>query len=96
VSGWPPSRASPPTCGGCCFIAGKQVPASSRAKEALWGIAVELHIASKSYVQELKRAGLKVVLWKVNEESTWAKARSLGADKVLTDNPNAYAAWAAK
>jgi glycerophosphoryl diester phosphodiesterase len=78
------------------FIAGKQVPASSLAKEGLWATAVELHIASKSYVQELKRAGLKVVIWKVNEESTWVRARSLGADKVLTDNPNAYATWAAK
>jgi glycerophosphoryl diester phosphodiesterase len=78
------------------FIAGRQVPASSLAKERLWAAAVELHVASKSYVQELKRAGLKVVIWKVNEESTWAKARSLGADKVLTDNPNAYAAWAAR
>jgi glycerophosphoryl diester phosphodiesterase len=78
------------------FVAGTQVPASSLAKERLWAAAVELHVASKSYVQELKRAGLKVIIWKVNEKSTWAKARSLGADKVLTDNPNAYAAWAAK
>jgi glycerophosphoryl diester phosphodiesterase len=78
------------------FIAGRQVPVSSLGKERLWAVAVELHVASKSYVQELKRAGLQVVIWKVNEKSTWAKARSLGADKVLTDNPNAYAAWAAK
>lgn len=78
------------------FIAGGQVPVSSLTKERLWAVAVELHVASRSYVQELKRAGLQVVIWKVNEKSTWAKARSLGADKVLTDNPNAYAAWAAR
>jgi glycerophosphoryl diester phosphodiesterase len=78
------------------FVAGKQVAATSLAKEHLWAAAVELHIASKTYVQQLKDAGLKVILWRVNEKSTWAKARALGADKVLTDNPHAYAVWAAK
>jgi glycerophosphoryl diester phosphodiesterase len=89
-------RAIAPELHRMLFVAGKQVPATSLAKEHLWAAAVELHIATKTYVQQLKDAGLKVVIWRVNEPSTWAKARALGADKVLTDNPHAYAVWAAK
>jgi glycerophosphoryl diester phosphodiesterase len=71
----------------------EKVPVSQLADEKLWAVAVNHEVASKSYVTELKKAGLVVVVWTVNEEQAWEKARSAGADKVLTDKPKAYAAW---
>jgi glycerophosphoryl diester phosphodiesterase len=77
------------------FISEK-VPASQLADEGLRAVAVKSDIAAKDYITELKKAGLIVVVWTVNEEQAWAKARSAGADKVLTDKPSAYAAWLSK
>jgi len=77
------------------FISEK-VPASQLADEGLWAVAVKSDIAAKGYIAELKKAGLIVVVWTVNEEQAWAKARSAGANKVLTDKPSAYAAWLSK
>ena len=54
---------------------------------------VMVDVATTSYVKELKEAGLVVVVWTLNEESAWQQARSIGADKVLTDRPQTYAAW---
>jgi glycerophosphoryl diester phosphodiesterase len=59
----------------------------------LWGVAVNYKIASKDYISQLKKAGLVVVVWTVNEKDAWAKMRSAGADKVLTDKPRAYSEW---
>ena len=72
---------------------GEKVPASRLEGEKLWAVAVNHDIAAKDYIAELKKAGLIVIVWTVNEERAWAKARSAGADKVLTDKPSAYAAW---
>ena len=72
---------------------GEKVPASRLEGEKLWAVAVNQDIAAKDYIAELKEAGLIVIVWTVNEERAWAKARSAGADKVLTDKPSAYAAW---
>ena len=72
---------------------GEKVPASQLAEEDLWAIAVNQDVTTKGYVSELKKAGLIVIVWTVNEEQAWEKARSAGADKVLTDKPKAYAAW---
>ena len=77
------------------FISEK-VPASRLNQEKLWAVAVNQDVATKGYLTELKDAGLVVVVWTVNEEDAWAKARSAGADKVLTDKPSAYAAWLGK
>jgi glycerophosphoryl diester phosphodiesterase len=77
------------------FISEK-VPASQLADEGLWAVAVKSDIAAKDYITELKKAGLIVIVWTVNEEQAWAKARSAGANKVLTDKPSAYAAWLSK
>jgi glycerophosphoryl diester phosphodiesterase len=77
------------------FISEK-VPASQLADEGLWAVAVKSDIAAKDYITELKKAGLIVIVWTVNEERAWAKARSAGADKVLTDKPSAYDAWLSK
>jgi glycerophosphoryl diester phosphodiesterase len=75
---------------------GEKVPASQLAQEDLWAVAVNHEVATKSYITELKKAGLVVIVWTVNEEQAWEKARSAGADKVLTDKPKAYAAWVDK
>jgi glycerophosphoryl diester phosphodiesterase len=72
---------------------GEKVPASQLAQEDLWAVAVNQDVATKGYISELKKAGLIVIVWTVNEEQAWEKARSTGADKVLTDKPKAYAAW---
>lgn len=74
----------------------EQVPASQLVHEKLWGVAVNHDVATKDYITELKKADLVVVVWTVNEEQAWAKARSAGAEKVLTDKPRAYKAWLSK
>jgi glycerophosphoryl diester phosphodiesterase len=71
---------------------GEKFPAS-RLEGKLWAVAVNHDVAAKDYIAELKEAGLIVIVWTVNEERAWAKAKSAGADKVLTDKPSAYAAW---
>ncbi len=78
------------------LFVGEKVPASRLADEKLWAVAVNYDIATKDYIAELKKAGLIVIVWTVNEERAWAKAKSAGADKVLTDKPRAYATWLAK
>ena len=74
----------------------EQVPASQLADEDLWAVAVNYDVATKGYISKLKKAGLIVVVWTVNEEQAWAKAKAAGADKILTDKPRAYADWLAK
>jgi glycerophosphoryl diester phosphodiesterase len=74
----------------------EKVPANQLADAKLWAVAVKYDIAAKDYISELKKAGIIVVVWTVNEEQAWAKAKSAGADKVLTDKPRAYQAWLAK
>jgi glycerophosphoryl diester phosphodiesterase len=75
---------------------GEKVPASQLADEELWAVAVNFDVATKGYISELKKAGLVVIVWTVNEEQAWEKSRLAGADKVLTDKPSAYAEWLAK
>ena len=74
----------------------EKVPVGKLVDEKLWAVAVNYDVASKDYIAELKEAGLIVIVWTVNEEQAWAKARSAGADKVLTDKPRAYEAWLSK
>jgi glycerophosphoryl diester phosphodiesterase len=74
----------------------EQVPVSDLDHEKLWAVAVRYDVASKDYISKLKKAGLIVVVWTVNEEQAWAKAKSAGADKVLTDKPRAYKDWLSK
>ena len=77
------------------FIHTARAPVGSLSRR-LWAVAVGMDILSRSYVQELKRAGLVVVAFTPNEEATWDKARASGVDKVLTDRPNGYSDWLAK
>ena len=74
----------------------EKVPVNRLVDEDLWAVAVNYDVATEDYVAELKKAGIIVVVWTVNEERAWAKAKSAGANKVLTDKPRAYAAWLAK
>jgi glycerophosphoryl diester phosphodiesterase len=74
----------------------EQVPVSDLDHEKLWAVAVRYDVASKDYISQLKKAGLIVIVWTVNEEQAWAKAKSAGADKVLTDKPQAYKDWLSK
>ena len=78
------------------LFVGEKVPVSRLAGEKLWAVAVNHEVATKDYVTELKKAGIIVIVWTVNEEQAWEKARSAGTDKVLTDKPSAYADWLAK
>jgi glycerophosphoryl diester phosphodiesterase len=75
------------------LFVGEKVPVSQLTDEKLWAVAVNQQVASKGYITELKKAGIIVIVWTVNEEQAWEKARSAGADKVLTDKPTAYAEW---
>ena len=58
--------------------------------------AVDKAIATRTYVRALKEVGLTVIDYLLNEEADWARAKAVGADKVLTDNPLAYDAWLSK
>jgi glycerophosphoryl diester phosphodiesterase len=78
------------------LFVGEQVPVSRLVSAELFAVAVNQDVASKRYITDLKKAGIVVVVWTVNEEQAWEKARSAGADKVLTDKPSAYQEWLGK
>ncbi len=69
------------------------VPVRELAGEDLWAVATYSQITTKRYVRDLHDAGVIVVEWPLNDPAAWAAGRAVGADKVLTDNPSAYAAW---
>ena len=71
----------------------RRIPVGELEKEHLWAVAVKSPVASKTYVGDLQHAGLIVVDWPLNEAGAWATGESVGADKVLTDYPNAYSEW---
>jgi glycerophosphoryl diester phosphodiesterase len=77
------------------FIHTAQAPVASLSKR-LWAVAVAMEILSRSYVRELKRAGLVVIAFTPNEEATWETAQASGVDKVVTDRPKVYSDWVAK
>jgi glycerophosphoryl diester phosphodiesterase len=78
------------------LFVGEKVSVSRLAGEKLWAVAVNHEVATKDYITELKKAGIITIVWTVNEEQAWEKARSAGTDKVLTDKPSAYADWLGK
>jgi glycerophosphoryl diester phosphodiesterase len=77
------------------FLGTTKASAPGLASDGLWGVAVDSSIATKQYVKQLHQAGLVVIDYLLNEPADWARAKAVGADKVLTDNPTAYAAWLA-
>jgi glycerophosphoryl diester phosphodiesterase len=76
------------------FESGSPLSVDSLAGQHLWGVAVEVKIAETGYVKDLQRSGLAVEIWLVNGRAQWRKAKRLGADLVLTDEPEAYGRWA--
>lgn len=75
------------------FISGSEIPTSTLSRDRLWGVAVERGVASKGYVADLRAAGLKVVVWLLNDPRQWATARDIKADVVMTDYPAKYTDW---
>jgi glycerophosphoryl diester phosphodiesterase len=74
------------------FVSGKRVPVANLADD-LWGVAVEVDVATEAYVKELKGKRLKVMIWIVNTPKQWELADRLGADLVMTDKPTAFGQW---
>jgi glycerophosphoryl diester phosphodiesterase len=74
------------------FVSKRPVHVADLASD-LWGVAVEFDVATKAYVQELKDADLKVMVWNINTEDQWAEATRVGADIVMTDEPAGFGKW---
>jgi glycerophosphoryl diester phosphodiesterase len=55
---------------------------------------VKADVADPAYVKRLKDADLAVMVWNINTPEQWAKAVDAGADAVMTDEPDAFGAWA--
>jgi glycerophosphoryl diester phosphodiesterase len=63
----------------------------------LWCLVVSVKFVTKDYVQELKAAGVEVVLVGIADKpEQWDKAHDEGADKIGTSLPEAYSAWLAE
>ena len=75
------------------FVSGEQVPVANLADD-LWGVGVEVDVASNAYVKQLQDADLEVMIWNINTTEQWAKADRAGADIVMTDKPAAFGTWA--
>lgn len=75
------------------FVSGKRIAASDLAADRLWGVAVEQGIATASYVADLHKAGLAVMIWVPNDASHWAAAVKLKPDMVMTAYPAGYQKW---
>jgi glycerophosphoryl diester phosphodiesterase len=75
------------------FVSGQQVPVANLADD-LWGVGVEVGVATNAYVKDLQDADLKVMIWNINTTEQWAKADRAGADIVMTDRPAAFGKWA--
>ena len=87
----PRGGSGPPTDA----VPGSRLPVAELEKDHLWAVAVRSEIASKKYVHDIQRAGSIVVDWPLNEAGAWARGKSVGADKVLTDYPQGYSEWLA-
>lgn len=75
------------------FVSGKRIAASDLKADRLWGVAVEQGIATASYVADLRKAGMAVLIWVPNDASHWAAAAKLKPDMVMTAYPAGYQKW---
>lgn len=75
------------------FVSEKRVAASELGADRLWGVAVEQGIATASYVADLRKAGLVVMIWVPNDASHWETAVKLRPDLVMTAYPAGYRKW---
>ncbi|MBK8459165.1 MAG: TIR domain-containing protein, partial [Micropruina sp.] len=69
------------------------VPVSELTELGVWGVGVDQSLANAAYIEQLKAANLRVMVWLLNDTKQWAAASSLGADVVMTDFPEKYRAW---
>lgn len=74
------------------FVSGERVPVANLA-DNLWGVAVEVDVATEAYVKALQGADLKVMVWNINKVAQWEEAGRQGADIVMTDRPAAFGKW---
>jgi glycerophosphoryl diester phosphodiesterase len=59
----------------------------------LYGIAVDIGTATKSYLHSARAQHLVTMVWNANDEQQWEQARDFGVDEVFTDTPHAYQDW---
>ena len=86
-------RTADPTTKRMLFVSGKPVPADSLKGEGLYAVAVDQGVASKQYIDDLKKIGVKVMVWTVNDPQQWATLIAFGPDILMTDYPARFKEW---
>lgn len=76
------------------LVAGRSSPtAPERARELGAGmVSLELRWLDADTVERCRAAGIKVISWTVNTDEELARARELGLDGVVTDQPEIFQA----
>lgn len=75
------------------LVSGKQVPVDEIADDDLWGVSIEIPIATPDYIEELQAIGLKVVVWVANDPEQWDDLAAMKPDVVMTGYPEKYQEW---
>ena len=75
------------------FVSGKRVPAADLSGDKLWAVGVEQRLATSGYVDELKAAGLRVMIWVLNDTKQWTGFVKLDPDLVMTAYPAKFRDW---
>ncbi len=75
------------------FVSRQQIPAAELKSDGLWGVAVEQSIATKKYVSDLQKMGVRVMVWVVNDARLWQAAVDLHPDLLMTAYPGKFEAW---
>jgi glycerophosphoryl diester phosphodiesterase len=86
-------RAADPTIKRMLFVSGTPVAAGSLKDEGLYAVAVDQGVASKQYIADLKKIGVKVMVWTVNDPQQWARVVAFGPDILMTDYPARFKEW---
>ncbi len=86
-------RTADPTIRRMLFVSGKPVAADSLKDEGLYAVAVDQGVASKQYIDDLKKIGVKVMVWTVNDPQQWATLVAFGPDILMTDYPARFKEW---
>jgi glycerophosphoryl diester phosphodiesterase len=75
------------------FVQDTSMSAQTAAKNGLWALGVRSSVLTKDYVSTLHAAGLRAIVWTPNTPDDWQRAKTAGADFVITDKPIAWATW---
>jgi glycerophosphoryl diester phosphodiesterase len=86
-------RTVDPTIKRMLFVSGRPVPADSLKDEGLYAVAVDQGVASKQYIDDLRKIGAKVMVWTVNDPQQWATLMAFGPDILMTDYPARFKEW---